>query len=415
MVNEHAEMGYSDYKIREHLVQCHGIDSHAAIPLPSAKSQRLRRSMERCAPQMGQVGPDGLIVLQGAAAQDSEIAGLPDDDGMDPDEEANLAEELLEDMYVSAGPTMLDRLIHGNAAFVGLHLIPALTKGSDYETTLAFVEDKIAEKQLISTKPYEEIEHICEALDMAMLPWIKPKGPTKNIQIDVSLAESFAKGVLPKNQGWVAELCQQPFYVDIDGALAGERHISAIFCEPNAAKDGFKWSAVVEWGKRGYEAVVVGLFGKSDLALALFNDAGMSEQQRLDASEALYAEIAQDAEKIVAMSWMYRKSLLAKGTALQALPKVAVQNKGPVKKKKAIGRAKTHSYFVVQKIENPKEIVKVGASKKWSLDHVVGVSGHLRWQPCGKGLMQVKLIWIDAYEKGSGAQVRPFPPPVLVA
>jgi hypothetical protein len=28
-----------------------------------------------------------------------------------------------------------------------------------------------------------------------------------------------------------------------------------------------------------------------------------------------------------------------------------------------------------------------------------GVTGHLRWQPCGPNLSQRKLIWVDAYEK----------------
>jgi len=51
--------------------------------------------------------------------------------------------------------------------------------------------------------------------------------------------------------------------------------------------------------------------------------------------------------------------------------------------------------------------------RSWSLDHLITVNGHFRWQPHGSGRQQYKLIWIDAYEKGQGSRHRPDTNPVL--
>lgn len=72
------------------------------------------------------------------------------------------------------------------------------------------------------------------------------------------------------------------------------------------------------------------------------------------------------------------------------------RQKGLKTSKKNVAKIKTF-----YKHNNPFDIINVGFGfhgRVYSVSKTL-VSGHFRWQPCGKGLSQVKLIWIDEHPR----------------
>lgn len=67
---------------------------------------------------------------------------------------------------------------------------------------------------------------------------------------------------------------------------------------------------------------------------------------------------------------------------------------------------KSHSIFNIAKIKLPKCSFgrTIDASKGWSLEQTVSVSGHFKLQAYGKKLSKRKLIWVNPYKKGSGIE-----------
>ena len=67
--------------------------------------------------------------------------------------------------------------------------------------------------------------------------------------------------------------------------------------------------------------------------------------------------------------------------------------------KKGLSKAQVRKYGTRANLL-PFKFQKVGYSTRYKfLDKSVNVRGHFRWQPCGAGRKDVKLIWIDAFSK----------------
>lgn len=75
--------------------------------------------------------------------------------------------------------------------------------------------------------------------------------------------------------------------------------------------------------------------------------------------------------------------------------------------KKGLSKAQIRKYGTRANLL-PFKFQKVGYSTKYKfLDRSVSVRGHFRWQPCGSGRKDVKLIWIDAFNRNMKTKINP--------
>lgn len=430
LVDDHARAGLPNDEINPHLREAHDVAADVLIPPPTRAAQRARErdsagpriminnetqtidivippgsdktpefyreSFKQTLIELGHSTPenaDSQMVMTTSAKP--ALAGLP-----------------YERMYQPSGPTLLDRVVHGFSQwFHQAH--PDEAHGSNFEIYRRVVNKFHARAGYsldfrCNDAPYK-------MLHAAMHPWFQDNCRTKNIQIDSDFAEILFNINPPAEKAWIGDLTQQPFYLDIQEHWHGERSISGIFCTPTPDGKGFTFSIVVEWAKQGFESIISGQYPLDDsnpcIIMAFSEDTPPPE-----AVDELYGELILDALHILSTSSMYLKSQENNGVSLQTLSKSETSAGRSSAKKKQRNKGKTHSYFIVKRMEMPTDrFGQKGPIEKgrWSLDHIVNVSGHLRWQACGPNRSQHKLIWIDSYEKGEGSHVRPEISPIL--
>lgn len=462
LVDDHARLGFQDNQIRAHLRGQHGVLPTEVIPPPTRAAQRAREryfatgvvdsgGMEVIAPAMHQQGtihdaaaapqlhthckvPNDLAPHWKAAegVYRAELASRMQKLGFQiafDDESGSLLKmtELREHtwmdsdaaffstVYRGTGPTLLDRMIHG---FSRLYRELGFGPGSNFEVFREWTLGKAeGGKEMLSANVTVDWD-IHEAIDVSLYPWFKPGYETTNIQIDAEMAEIFLAGKAPTSNSWVREFLAKPVYIDIHEKACGQRTISGIFCRPEPSLGTFSYMAVVEWIGQGYEAFIFGEYGKPNDAVVMFPHDGDDEDDGLtqEALDAIYAPITHQVEKIAAMSYMYCRTKLDARQPPNPLNSMLRVGGTSGNDKKERNKEKTHSYFCVLRLEIPPGRFgftgKTG--KSWSLDHLVAVTGHFRWQPYGVGNNLRKLIWIDAYEKGQGVRHRPEENPLLL-
>lgn len=440
MVDEHARMGYEDSEIKTHLREQHGVSLTEIIPPPTKAAQRARDKFFEtgCARVTVTERADEsvfnfVIPSSGLTRQEEEerfqkaINEVSAKYGVTPIVKQELRERnnnwrnnpevFFSTVYRGTGSTLLDRMIHG---FSGVFRKLEFGPGSNFEVFRECLTERMERcaelgvpgESAISADFAEE-DNIFKAIDVSLFPWFKSGCVTTNIQIDSDMAEIFLAGKAPASNAWVKEFLEKPVYIDIHEKSNGQRTVSGIFCRPVPALGTFSYMAVVEWIGQGYEAFVFGEYRKSSEALVMCIG---EEELHQEAIDALYGNIPEQIEKIAAMSYMYCRTKLDARQSIPALismPQVCVTSGND---KKERNKEKTHSYFRVMRLEVPADRFgftgKVG--KSWSLDHLVSVTGHFRWQPYGAGNNLRKLIWIDAYEKGQGVRHHPESNPVLL-
>jgi len=333
------------------------------------------------------------------------------------------------EIYVPVGPTFLDRHIQG---FGGLRLREGLDEGlTKFEAAAMPLRGALAAHPDRAFKRVTDLAWEDDAdfnfpsayIDLCLAPWLLGSHPTENIQIDADLAEIFLLAKLPANSDWKSDLCTRPFYIDIKQERAGERTISGIFCTPHSDGGGFSCLVVVEWARQGIESFI--LFEPGVDRVRIFNTTdcdGFPE----GAMQTLYEPIVAQATQIVAMARLHFLGLsksLRETNLLRSVPTASTAALGNARHRKAHkkerAQEKTHSYFRVVRVTTPESRFgqKAAAAKRssWSLDHLVTVNGHFRWQPHGPGRSQHRLIWIDRYDKGPGGRHRPETNPLLLA
>ena len=75
--------------------------------------------------------------------------------------------------------------------------------------------------------------------------------------------------------------------------------------------------------------------------------------------------------------------------------------------KKGLSKAQIRKYGTRANLL-PFKFQKVGYSTRYKfLERSVSVRGHFRWQPCGSGRKDVKLIWIDAFSRNMKTKINP--------
>ncbi len=318
------------------------------------------------------------------------------------------------------GPTLLDRRIDG---FGALALDAGLADDSltPFEAARSAMRRSIRESSFTPGTPAREM---CEkrgtdvyVLDHMLAPWVTQERTTQNIQVEVDLMEILLSSRGVPKVDWRSELRETPFYVDIVSKHVGERTVSAIFCSPHANGDGFTYTVFVEWVGQGVEVVLF-----QDDGSTHFDVLGAPKGVPIDVLKELYDPIMKDIPDLVAKVRMHYKnvepelqSLLSQRSHMDG----AFWDGKPSKKddKRARQFLRTNSYFRVLRVPTPRDSIVAGQRRNsWSLDHIVDVNGHFRWQPYGPGLSKHKLIWIDTYQKGdaSGGRVRPANNPTLL-
>ena len=333
----------------------------------------------------------------------------------------------LSSIYVGAGPTFLDRYIQG----LGRLMIRS-SQGSVTPFSTPFEAARHAIKssqirvdqkggtvsQMAISQSVNDVKNEVGFIASALAPWMISNEKTESIQIDSDLLEIFLEAKPLSNAVWKNEICKKPFHIDIQQKKQGERNVSAIFCTPSADGSSFSYMAVVEWIGQGYESFIFRGADSSD-----FRVMHPGEKLPEDFPPEVYGSIADQIEHIVGMAYMHYKNLIAQGGRLALLDSftaIATANVRTFSKKDRKRdrlRERTHSYFRVVKITTPADrFGQVGIRRNsWSLDHLVTVSGHFRWQPYGLGLSRLKLIWINAYDKGNieGGRHRPGSNPTI--
>lgn len=453
MVDDHARLGKQDNQIKTHLRESHGVKLTEVIPPPTKAAQRARERFFAT----GIVDAAGMkMTTMVSSSEPSSRPAIASDNTIPPlDLSQERAQKVIDELatargwatsptvkvtelrerswrestvaffstvYRGTGPTLLDRIIHG---FSGIYRELNFGPGSNYEVYRECITermDRCAELKVpgesMLSSDFAEEWNIFKAIDVSLYPWFKAGCETTNIQIDAEMAEIFLAGKAPTSNSWMNEFIARPIYIDIQEKTCGQRTVSGIFCRPVSSLGTFSYMAVVEWVGQGYEAFVFGEYGKKIDAVVMRPGDEEDDNEGLsqEALNAIYDPIVGQIEKLAAMAYMYCRTKTDARQPIPALTSMPRVSGTSANDKKERNKEKTHSYFRVLRLDIPPDRFgftgKTG--KSWSLDHLVGVTGHFRWQPYGVGNSLNKLIWIDAYEKGKGARHRPESNPILL-
>jgi hypothetical protein len=452
MVDGHARMGFQDSQIKTHLREQHGVLPTEVIPPPTKSAQRARERFFAT----GGFSATGVVDVAGmkmttmvSSSEASSRPAIGDDSVPLPpfDFSQERAQKVMDEVaakhgissptvkinelrertwrdsevaffstvYRGTGPTLLDRMIHG---FSALYRELDFGPGSNFEVFRECIvgrADKGKFDPTMLSADFAEDWNIHKAIDVSLHPWFKAGCETINIQIDAEMAEIFLAGKAPASDAWVKEFLTKPVYIDMHEKVHGQRTVSGIFCRPAPSLGTFSYMAVIEWIGQGYEAFVFGEYGKPDAAVVMYPGDEDDEGLTQEALKAIYDPIPRQVEKIAAMSYMYCRTKLDARQPIVALTCMPRAGTTSATDKKERNKEKTHSYFRVMRLDIPAD--RFGftgkSGKSWSLDHLVSVAGHFRWQPYGKDNNLRKLIWIDSYEKGQGVTHRPADNPIL--
>ena len=468
LVDEHARLGMSNAVIKKHLRESHddGTLAQTVIPVPTQKASKERDDLlcgRIAAPKtsMGDVFvvPAGQIFMHDAdeggsseshlhtpnfleeGSANSRVRVFPSAgsvreageqlmrefpgitmtsyDGLQEDR----LERYMRDIYISSGQTLLDRLINGIGADMASYRQDP-TDHTDqplsyFERVLELVicRDEIDELSKGKVSDENQKRHdFLRDLSIAVFPWFPDDSLTANASIDSTMAEIFLGTKLPADEVWRKTMASKPFFLDIKAPKQGQRYISGIFCTPSP-DGGFKFMACMEWSQQGYEAF---LFG--DTASGRFDKitvANIDPDAPNDAYEQLYQESFEKIKKLAIMGALHVANLERIAGGRGEMPTLKafthIEDLYSSKAKKLASKLKTHSYFRVINVKTPADQFGRTRQNSWSLDHMVPVSGHFRWQPHGAGRTQHKLIWIDAHVRGEDLpKVRPLSNPVLM-
>lgn len=452
LVDDHARMGFDDARLRKHLREEHGVLPTQVIPPPTKSAMKGRahffatgivagpmKTMRLIGENMpARVNPnqsDGVALPPPNLSQEyaqkvadevarkfgiSSITATTNELRERTWRESTSA--YFSTIYRPTGQTLLDRIIHGCS---GIYRELKFCPGSNYEVYRECITERMERcaelkmpGELTLSSDFAEEWNIIKAIDVSLYPWFKAGCETTNIQIDAEMAEIFLAGKAPTLNSWMNEFIARPIYIDIQEKTYGQRTISGIFCRPVPSHGTFSYMAVVEWVGQGYEAFVFGEYGKKKDAVVMRPGDDEDEDEGLsqEALDAIYDPLVEQIEKLAAMAYMYCRTKMDARQPINPLNSMPRVSGTSTSDKKERNKEKTHSYFRVLRLEIPPDRFgftgKTG--KSWSLDHLVGVTGHFRWQPYGAGNSLNKLIWIDAYEKGKGARHRPESNPILL-
>ena len=449
LVDEHARIGMDDKSIRDHLMTCHNVEEFFISP-PTKNAKKDRNYFYKT----GRVREDKLIFSKTIRSSKENINIENKDNSIAPplsfkdmEERAKQFEKNMQakgisvtaklydidpddvdinDFYVHTGKTFLDRVInilHKMLLYEDVSQDRILSNNFNtdasrltvFELCRLFADEIIENDTEIS---YDECldDTIPEQVIIGKIisPWVSSENKTThNLSIDKELWSLFISGDEPKKINY-DDLFTCPVFLDVrNNKCAGDWEISAVIAKPMEDGNIF-FSAFCEWRGVGFESLVVWETNKESkertepIVFFFWHSEVLDSQSQ--AHEILkekicqfYDDIPKKCEQVVVMSLMYEKEL----TTHEYFPAVSTKRIKDLSPKKQSSKQKTHSLFKVRKINAP--FNKFGMSedninRSWSLDHIVFVEGHFRWQPYGENKSKRKLIWIEPYRKGKDWQ-----------
>jgi hypothetical protein len=286
--------------------------------------------------------------------------------------------------------TWLDWYISGSAASLGSDV-------TDFEAAQLMVASGMQHTSDLSQKSFYSV----------LLPWLMPESerPEDNpafadpiaYQLSPDLLATLVRGNAPNTDAHLVIMEGHNVYIDLPGRgmpLTDEQSIRAIFIQPTRRPGHWLVVCVLVAGKTnrmsGRYAWIVDRQGQ------VSDDVGMSVE--LDLPVATVNTVVY---RLIKLTLLYALSVEDK----TFLPRVSNASLAVLKPKKRKARQKTHSLFAVRTLSRNAAVNLPGArsdAASWTLDHVIEVSGHFRWQPHGPGGALRKLIWIEEYERGTG-------------
>lgn len=458
LVDQHAIYGMTHQEIKQHLYEQHGVDKKTHIPPISKRGIEARNFFfqNRRLPDWydDKFGKDFVKAEELTADDIDEIISITPDDFSG--ERGTLSfNEISErklintdNLYSKNHPTSLDRFFftkmriyyHGH----GMEYLQAVVNTlypvdpspycifekhykefiQRYQNYHSFNLHDVHEftskmKKYDSDESFEVLFHDMEniygnkntflffyykaiGVELFFRNWILDKKESTTLQLkNTDLNDLLSSRELIQYDLWENVSKKELVYIDITNKKHGDRYISGIFSAPENGQ--IHYCAIVEWQGIDFQGTIEWYdqnLAEDSIMISMMGDSVVDK----DISTREYQEIAAFAQR------MYKVVLNAEILGLfdksGSLAKFSSDNKAAVTlSKESVSVDKTRSLFVIQKRELNymyRESSKERSRQKWTLDHIVGVSGHFRRQYFGVGNGQMKLIWIDPYTRGNG-------------
>ena len=415
LVDEHARYGMFDAEIRSHLREAHDVGVEIAIPPPSNAARNFRKLNDLPALIANAKGD-----LRNHYHVPREIVQKVNFSEHEFSKQVLTAEghaaEFLASSYIANGITHLDRFIHS----LGSASADVAPKGvSHFEIVQQLIQSFESRTYGENTNPIEIETHALYAcINKAVLPWFDETAKTCSAQVTSDIAEHLLNLPSLPSQDAAAGLCAAPFYLDVKTAETGIRAVSAVYTVPTEDRQSFSYMAVVEWIGQGYESLFFGDSRKGNTSIIRLASEDLPIEA-LESSRRLYEPMHAQVMKLVTMAWRHYEQSLPEVRNTDFIERCVrhydPKMTGKAQRKERL-RSRSCSYFRVVHLRLPKGVTTaaIKGRNSWSLDHLVTVNGHLRWQAYGEGRKQHRLIWIDTYDKGQGSRLRPAINPELL-
>jgi hypothetical protein len=245
-----------------------------------------------------------------------------------------------------------------------------------------------------------------------ILPWLLPPealsetadrilGQPVAYQLTPDLLAALVQGDAPDAPELTSFLDAHNLFLDLPGRglpLSDQQSIRALFVQPMTAPGQWHFVAILTNGRSNE------MTGRHVWSAG--SDGQPLEAYGLDIEEVPDATVAKVVWRIIRLAVLYALSTSESSPAPpEPLPRTEDAILCALKDKKRRARRKTHTVFSVHRLSRRASSslpsADIGA---WTLDHVVEVRGHFRWQAHGPQRRLRKLIWIDAHERGSGSK-----------
>ena len=219
----------------------------------------------------------------------------------------------------------------------------------------------------------------------------------RGIQMDARLTRALSNARTPERADYARHVCGVNWYIDIPHKtilMDSATQVRALFVKGTGGAGGIFCLAVLTHpGKNEITGLVVWAMDTAEIA-------GHTDVPLADVRERL--------ADFVRLAILYAASVEGQAHS-EPLPRLdnAAQARLSLKKQRA--KHNSASLFKISRLVAPAGNFGRGESAgAWTLTSRIQVRGHFRWQACGKGRAQHKLIWIDDHIRGpEDARLKP--------
>lgn len=235
-----------------------------------------------------------------------------------------------------------------------------------------------------------------EGKDVAQRIWRPPLA----YQVSQDLLGRLVGKAAPETTDHLAVMREHNLYLDLPGRgmpITDEQSIRAVFVQPTRRENSWMVVAMLTNGRNN---AMTGRYGWVTDGISGLVSPGTSVGSSIE--DALPPEsVATSVMEMVKLVLLYAMSHQEESP--EYLPRTTPSELLKLKPKKKKAKQKTHTLFSVRRLyPRKRDSLPPSREGKWTLNHVVEVEGHFKWQAYGKGLKKRKLIYIDPYERGRG-------------